>query len=176
MSSERDKRGQSDAGGGARPVTPATAGIPGKRTLTEGLTGPARRQASAQDADEHAAEAPEAEHAAAGSEHDAPVQMSPDNSSKKTHSAHAQERAAQGRRTGPAFNDAQQARQADVFVQPDRRYVVRGPRGREHVFEPDGTHVTSIDRTAKAHQGKVAKGERAPISAGDFERFKEIFK
>jgi hypothetical protein len=94
----------------------------------------------------------------------------------KTHSEHAKERGAQGRRTGPAFGDAQRARQADVYVQPDGRYVVRGPRGREHIFEPDGTHVTSIDRSAKAHQGKVNAGERTPITAEGFERFKEIFK
>jgi filamentous hemagglutinin len=37
-----------------------------------------------------------------------------------------------------AFSDAQRARSADVFVQPDDRYVVRGSRGREHIFEPDG--------------------------------------
>jgi hypothetical protein len=94
----------------------------------------------------------------------------------KTHSEHAKARAAQGRRTGPAFNDAQSARQADVYVQPDGRYVVRGPRGREHIFEADGTHVTSIDRSARAHQGKVEAGERVPITTEGYDRFKEILR
>lgn len=181
MSNERDKRGSPDSrGSGGRAVTPATAGIPGKRALTDGLVSPVQRQASSQGTEEQASGAPDADHADTGTEHEAragsPVQLSPDNAPKKTHSAHAQERAAQGRRTGPAFSDAQRARQADVFVQQDGRYVVRGPRGREHIFEKDGTHVTSIDRTASAHQGKVTKGERVPISAADFERFQEIFR
>ena len=63
-----------------------------------------------------------------------------------------------------------------MYVQPDGRYVVRGARGREHIFDKDGTHITSIDRSAKAHQGKVTDGERSPISGEQFERFKEIFK
>jgi len=104
----------------------------------------------------------------------AAVQRQEDESKSKTHSEHAKERSAEGRRTGPAFGDAQRARQADVYVQPDGRYVVRGPRGREHIFERDGTHVTSIDRSARAHQGKVDGGERMPITSDEFERFKEI--
>jgi hypothetical protein len=75
-----------------------------------------------------------------------------------------------------AFNDAQRARQSDVFIQPDGRYVVRGLRGREHIFEPDGELVTSIDRPHKAHQLKLRRGERRPVTVNEFETFKEIFK
>jgi len=48
-------------------------------------------------------------------------------------SEHAQQRQVEGRRVSPGFNDAQQAQLSDVFFQPNRRYVVRGPRG-ENTF------------------------------------------
>ena len=91
-------------------------------------------------------------------------------------SEHSEQRRGEGRRVGPAFNDAQRARQSDVFIQPDGRYVVRGPRGREHIFEPDGELFTSIDRSQRAHQGKISQGERRPVTLNEFERFQEIFK
>ena len=91
-------------------------------------------------------------------------------------SEHAKERAAEGRRVGPAFNDARNARPSDVFVQPDGRYVVRGPRGREHIFEPDGTHVTTVDRSAATHQRKLQAGERRFASDDEFTQFKELFQ
>lgn len=99
-----------------------------------------------------------------------------DGKKKLSRSDHAQKRASQGRRTGPAFNDARNARPSDVFVQPDGRYIVRGPRGREHVFEPDGEHVTSIDRSQSAHQGKVLRGERLPATSDQYETFQERFQ
>ena len=54
-------------------------------------------------------------------------------------SDHSKQRGDEGRPVQVAFNDAQRARQADVFIQADdERYVVRGDRGREHIFEPNG--------------------------------------
>lgn len=50
-------------------------------------------------------------------------------------SGHSQQRGDEGRPVSQAFNDAQRARQSDVFIQPDGRYVVRGIGGREHIFE-----------------------------------------
>lgn len=91
-------------------------------------------------------------------------------------SEHAQQRQAEGRRISPGFSDAQQAQQIDVFIQSNRRYVVRGPRGREHVFAADGTHITSIDRSRRAHQRLVKLGKRAPVTLGQFQEFKELFK
>ena len=91
-------------------------------------------------------------------------------------SEHSEQRRGFGRRVGPAFNDAQRARQSDVFMQPDGRYVVRGPRGREHIFEPNGELVTSIDRSHRAHQDKIIRGERQPVTVNEFERLEEIFK
>jgi hypothetical protein len=94
----------------------------------------------------------------------------------RARSDHAVQRGKEGRRTGPAFGDAQRARQSDVYKQPDGRYVVRGRNGREHIFEPDGTHVTSIDRPKAAHEGKVDRGERRPVTEQEFEEFQKIFQ
>jgi hypothetical protein len=91
-------------------------------------------------------------------------------------SDHSKQRGEEGRPVQVAFNDAQRARQADVFVQPDGRYVVRGLRGREHIFETSGELVTSLVRPQKAHQRKVIQGERQFISIQQFEQFQEIFK
>ena len=99
-----------------------------------------------------------------------PVQLS--ESDRRTE--HAKERGEQGRRTGPAFNDAQRARMADVFIQDDGRWVLRGPKAREHIFLADGQHLTSIDRSDAAHRGKVEAGERQPATASQYEEFKKV--
>jgi hypothetical protein len=65
-----------------------------------------------------------------------------------------------------------------VFVQPNGRYVVRGPNGREHIFEADGQQVTSLGdpRSAAAHRQKVQAGQRRAASDGEYERFRELFQ
>jgi hypothetical protein len=90
-------------------------------------------------------------------------------------SEHAQQRRTEGRRISPGYSDAQQAQASAVFLQPNGRFVVRGPRGREHVFARDGTHITSIDRSHRAHLRLVRLGKRAPVTAEQFEQFKEQF-
>ena len=89
---------------------------------------------------------------------------------------HARSRQAEGRPIGTAFQDAQGARQVDVFVQPDGRYVVRGSRGREHVFDTDGVHITTLRRSQSAHETKLTRGERQPITREAWTRFQEFFK
>lgn len=91
-------------------------------------------------------------------------------------SRHAQQRQTEGRRVRPGISDAQQAQQTDVFIQPNRHYVVREPRGREHVFAADGTHITSIDHSRRAHQRLVKLGKRAPVTLAQFQQFKELFQ
>ena len=73
-----------------------------------------------------------------------------------TRSEHARLRSGQGRPIAEVVNDIQRANPRDVFVQPDDgRYVVRGPRGREHVIEENGEHVTSVRRPEAAHQARL---------------------
>lgn len=97
-------------------------------------------------------------------------------STETMRSRHSEDRGDEGRPVGPAFNDAQRAKQSDVFIQPDGRYVVRGVKEREHIFETDGELVTSLNRSNKAHILKIRRGERRPITEAEFEGFQEIFK
>ncbi len=92
---------------------------------------------------------------------------------------HAEQRRSEGRSSvSQAFNDAQRARQSDIFVQPDDgRYVVRGPRGREHIFEPDGSLLTTVEnRPRRAHLRRVQARDRVPVTNSQFERFMEMFR
>ena len=95
---------------------------------------------------------------------------------RRRRTGHAITRKAEGRPVGTAYNDAQKSRQRDVFVQPDGRYIVRAPRGREHIFAPDGVHITTVRRSRRAHETKIIRAERHPITRETFEKFKEFFK
>ncbi len=92
-------------------------------------------------------------------------------------SDHSRQRQAEGRPVGTAFKDASNARPADVFIQEvDGRVIVRAPRGREHIFERDGTLVTTVDgRSAAAHQRLVQNGARRPATEDEFNAFKALF-
>jgi hypothetical protein len=86
---------------------------------------------------------------------------------------HARLRSGQGRPIADVVNDVQRAGPRDVFVQPDDgRFVVRGPKGREHVIETTGEHVTSVRRTDSAHQGRLQAGRIRPATDEEFERLK----
>ncbi|MCU0706064.1 MAG: hypothetical protein MUF18_19045 [Fimbriiglobus sp.] len=91
-------------------------------------------------------------------------------------SDHARLRSTQGRPIGQVVNDAQRAGPNDVFVQPeDGRFVVRGQSAREHVIEPDGEHVTSIQpRTDSAHRKRLRDGTIRPATPEEFARFKSF--
>ncbi|MBY0515199.1 MAG: hypothetical protein K2P78_14995 [Gemmataceae bacterium] len=91
-------------------------------------------------------------------------------------SDHARLRARQGRPVGQVVNDVQRAGPGDVFVQPeDGRYVVRGPNAREHVIEPDGEHVTSVQpRTDSAHRARLRAGTIRPATPDEFRRLKDM--
>jgi hypothetical protein len=90
-------------------------------------------------------------------------------------SDHAQQRSRQGRPTGQVVNDVQRAGPGDVFVQTDDgRFVVRGPRGREHILEPDGEHVTSIRRVDSAHQARLRDGKIRPATDVELQKLKAL--
>ncbi len=80
-------------------------------------------------------------------------------------SEHAKLRSTQGRPVGQGVNDVQRAGPKDVFVQPeDGRFVVRGPNGREHIIEPNGELVTSLNRPNSAHVGQLRNGTIRPAT------------
>jgi len=85
-------------------------------------------------------------------------------------SDHARLRSSQGRSTSQAHSDLQKARDSDIFVQNDGRFVIRGPKGREHIIESSGELVTTVNgRSNKAHLNKVGKS-RFRASAEDLAR------
>lgn len=88
-------------------------------------------------------------------------------------SEHARLRSGQGRPVGEVVNDVQRAGPRDVFVQPDDgRFVVRGLKGREHVIEANGEHVTSVRRPEAAHQVRVRAGTIRPATEDEVRRLK----
>jgi hypothetical protein len=90
-----------------------------------------------------------------------------------TRSGHARLRSGQGRPIGEVVNDVQRAGRGDVFVQPDDgRFVVHGPKGREHVIETTGEHVTSVRRPDAAHQARLRGGTIRPATEAEFEKLK----
>ena len=90
-------------------------------------------------------------------------------------SDHAEQRKNEGKPVERAFADVQRAGRNDIFVQLDGRYVVRSSKDREHIFEPSGILVTSLNRSKRAHQAKLESGERQLVTIDEFQEFKEIF-
>ena len=92
-------------------------------------------------------------------------------------SEHARLRFGQGRPIGEVVNDVQRAGPRDVFVQPDDgRFVVRGPKGREHIIEANGEHVTSVRRPDAAHQARLFAGTVRPATDDEFQRLKTFIE
>jgi len=90
-------------------------------------------------------------------------------------SDHAEQRKNEGRPISTAFSDVQRSIQSDIFLQYDGRYIVRGLKGREHVYEANGALVTSYHRSHQVHLSKVRNGERQPVTVEQYLIFKEMF-
>jgi hypothetical protein len=91
-------------------------------------------------------------------------------------SSHAEDRKREGKPIRNAFTDVQTAKPNDIFIQLDGRYIVRGPKGREHIFEPTGELVTSLHRSSRAHLLKLQAGELYSVTEEQFGKFQEIFR
>lgn len=91
-------------------------------------------------------------------------------------SDHAEQRKNEGRPTSTAFSDVQRAALNDLFLQADGRYIVRGLKGREHIFEANGELVTSYHRSHQMHLTKIRDGERQPMTVEQYLSFKEMFQ
>lgn len=107
-----------------------------------------------------------------------PSESSSDNGEEQeepgiTRSEHARLRSEQGRPIGKVVNDVQRAGPRDVFVQPiDSRFIVRGPKGREHIIEADGEHITSVNRPDAAHQARLKAGTIRLATDEEYEKLK----
>lgn len=94
-----------------------------------------------------------------------------------TRSEHARLRFGQGRPISDVVNDVQRVRQRDVFVQPDDgRYVVRGPKGREHIIEANGEHVTSVRRPDAADHARLQNGTIRLSTEDEFQKLKALVR
>ncbi len=92
-----------------------------------------------------------------------------------TRSEHAEICSRQGRPVGQVVNDIQRAGPNDIFVQvDDGRFVVRGSRGREHIIEPNGEHVTSLNRSDSAHVRRIRDGIIRPATHEESQRLKHL--
>jgi hypothetical protein len=82
-------------------------------------------------------------------------------------------RSGEGRPIAEVMSDLQRAGQRDVFIQTDDgRFVVRGPRGREHIIEVNGVHITSVRRPDGAHQGRLRDGTIRAATDDEFQTLK----
>lgn len=87
---------------------------------------------------------------------------------------HAEERQRQKRPTAKAVEDAVAA--ADERLLRDDRegtVVVMGPRGRIHVFSPDGRHVTSLNMRREEIDGRIRRRRWQPLKPPLAEDFRK---
>lgn len=89
-------------------------------------------------------------------------------------SEHAVLRGRQGRPVGEAAGDIQRARQGDVFVQPDGRFVIRGRSGREHIVEGNELVTSIAGRSSHAHQQRLMRGDVRHATTAEFERLRAL--
>ncbi|REK69237.1 RHS repeat-associated core domain-containing protein [Paenibacillus paeoniae] len=91
-------------------------------------------------------------------------------------SEHAVLRGSEGRPVGSAVNDVQKARQADILIQNDGRWVIKGDNGRIHIVERDGSQVvTSFKNPSKNTDMRIQDGRWTRPSEAELQQFKEIF-
>ena len=94
-----------------------------------------------------------------------------------TRSDHAVIRASQGRRVGSAINDVQRARPADVLLQNDGRWVVRGQNGRVHILESNGQIVTTLSNKTNANVlAEINSGKWSRLTIEQQNQFANLFR
>ena len=99
------------------------------------------------------------------------------NRKRITRSDHAVIRSKDGRSVGTVINDIQKARNADIFIQSDGRYVIRGQGAREHIIETNGEHVTTINgRSNAAHNSILRNGGRRFATQAEIDAIKFFVK
>ncbi|WP_051107662.1 RHS repeat-associated core domain-containing protein [Paenibacillus fonticola] len=95
---------------------------------------------------------------------------------KLERSEHAVLRSKEGRPVGSAINDVQKARQSNVLVQGDGRWVIKGDNSRIHIVEADGSQViTSFKNPSKNTNMRIQDGRWIRPSEAELQQFKEIF-
>ncbi|WP_240783268.1 RHS repeat-associated core domain-containing protein, partial [Escherichia sp. E2586] len=96
-------------------------------------------------------------------------------------SGHALQRHREGRPIGTVINDLQRARPSDILIQTaDNRWVVKGPNGRIHIIEADGSEVvttmTNPKRNTSRRTSDQGNGPRwRHMTPEEEQKFKDIF-
>ncbi|WP_437439622.1 hypothetical protein [Kosakonia sacchari] len=94
---------------------------------------------------------------------------------KITQGEHASIRNKEGRPVGAVINDVQKSRQADILVQDDGRWVIKGNGGKLHIIEPNGEVVTSFYNPKANTDSRVNRGEWNYPSNDQLEQFRQKF-
>ncbi|QXB07857.1 hypothetical protein I6L80_20815 (plasmid) [Providencia rettgeri] len=94
---------------------------------------------------------------------------------KITQGEHAGIRNKEGRPVSSVINDVQKSRPADILIQDDGRWVVKGSDGRVHLIEPDGEVVTSFKNSDKNTAQRIRDGKWNRPSNEKLDEFKEKF-
>lgn len=93
---------------------------------------------------------------------------------KITRSDHAVLRTSQGRNVHMAINDLNKAKPADVYMQEDGRYIIKGAGNRVHVLEPDGEIVTTMNNVTNFKK-RVARNQYMPLTESQKVEFAKNF-
>ncbi|WP_207240043.1 MULTISPECIES: hypothetical protein [Pseudomonas] len=94
---------------------------------------------------------------------------------KITQGVHAKIRNKEGRPVGSVVNNVQVARPADILIQDDGRWVIKGLKDRVHIIEPDGEVVTSLNNPKANTRDRILRGQRRPASQDELDKFESIF-
>ncbi|MDM2736342.1 hemagglutinin repeat-containing protein [Citrobacter sp. Ct235] len=94
---------------------------------------------------------------------------------KITQGEHASIRNQEGRPVGAVINDVQKSRPADILVQDDGRWVVKGSNGNIHIIEPNGEVVTSFKNSDKNTSQRLNDGRWSRPDSSKLDEFKNKF-
>ncbi len=98
-----------------------------------------------------------------------------ESSNKITQGQHAEIRNSEGRPVGAVINDVQKSRPADILLQEDGRWIVKGSGGNIHVIDPNGEVVTSFKNSDKNTAQRLNDGRWSRPDSGQLEEFKNKF-
>lgn len=94
---------------------------------------------------------------------------------KITQGEHASIKNQEGRPVGAVINDVQKSRPADILVQDDGRWVVKGSNGNIHIIEPNGEVVTSFKNSDKNTSQRLNDGRWSRPDSSKLDEFKNKF-
>ncbi|RDT51775.1 hypothetical protein DXF93_24755 [Escherichia coli] len=92
-----------------------------------------------------------------------------------TQGEHATIRNSEGRPVGSVINDVQKLRPADILVQDEERWVIRGNGGNIHIIEPNGEVVTLSKNSDKNTTQRLNDGHWSRPDSSKLDEFRSKF-